>query len=118
VSSVSSPTAEAALTALANFAGYLALFAVIIYALRALNRRKVGRVPAAALALVVAFGCVMAWYVGTVFWLDTYPVHDQPPWLEATSGVAENVESEIIQVWLAALLFAHLLWPGSPESKE
>lgn len=113
-----SNTLEAALVAAANFAGYLTLFALIVYALRALDRRKVGPFPSAGLALVIGFGCAMAWYVATVYWLDSYPHADQPPWLEATSGVAENIQSEVIQVWIAALLFAHLLWPGSPESKD
>lgn len=71
----------------------------------------------AALALFVFFALVMVWYVITEYWLGTKPPHDPPAWLESSNGVAENIQSEIFQVWLAAMYFKHLRWPGSPESK-
>jgi predicted acyltransferase len=110
---------EVLLTAAANIVGY-ALAAVIVVGSARRARRKAVQwgFGDAALALFVFFSLVMVWYVVTEYWLGTKSPHDPPGWLEATNGAAENIQSEIFQVWLAALVFKHLRWPGSPESKE
>lgn len=111
---------EILLTTAANVGGYALAFMVIVHGAR--KAREAGALSEwhlgdAALALFSLWVMAMFWYVVTVYWLDSYPVHSQPPWLEATSGAAENIQSEIIQVWLAALVFKWTRWPGSPESK-
>jgi hypothetical protein len=113
-----SETLQAALTAAGNFAGYVALFLVTVAALTYAQRRGLTAGRAAAAALILDFELVLVWYVATMFWLDSYPHADQPPWLESTSGIAENIQSEIIQIWIAALVFKWLLWKGAPESKD
>jgi hypothetical protein len=109
---------QAVLTWVSNVGGYaLAILVVIHSARRSREGKWVVFFPAAAFALFVLWMITMAWYVASIFWVDTYPEHSVPPWLEASSGIAENIQSEVIQVWLAALLFKYLRWPGSPESK-
>lgn len=115
-----SETMQAVMTAAANIIGYLLLVAVTVYGLVAV-RRRFGwrRFPYyAAAALVLDFAVIFSWYVGTVYWLDSYPHADQPPWLDATSGAAENLQSEVWQVWMTSLVFTWLEWRRSPESKE
>lgn len=109
---------QVAVTSLANIGGYTTLFVVIVALVAALDRRSVGRIPAAALALFGAWIITTCWYVATEYWVGSYTVNTTPEWLEATNGIAENIQSEVIQIWIAALVFAHLLWPGSPDSKE
>lgn len=44
--------------------------------------------------------------------------HDQHNWLRFMNAAIENLQSEVWQVWLATLVFKHLIHVGSPESKE
>jgi hypothetical protein len=110
-------TGEVLLTSVLNVVGYTAVFLTTVWLLAEFERHQIGPVPAAALALFSIWVLITVWYVATVYWLDGYSQHGQPPWLVATSGMAENIQSEVIQVWAAALVFKHLLWPGSPESQ-
>jgi hypothetical protein len=66
---------------------------------------------------VVALALTLALYVESEYWLAQKSPHNPPTWLEATNGVLENIQSEVIQIWLAALVFKYLRWPGSPESE-
>lgn len=109
---------EAALVSAGNFLGYLALFVVTVWVVTLAQRRGWTLARGAAVALVLDFALVLFWYVATMYWLDSYPHQNQPPWLESTSGIAENIQSEIIQIWIAALVFKHLLWRGTPESQD
>jgi hypothetical protein len=109
---------DAVLLAAANVVGYLALFVLSVYLLRLMQRDgRVGPFKAAALGLVIDYAVVTLWYALTMYALDSYPHGQEPVWLDASSGIAENIQSEVIQVWLASLFFANLRWPGSPESK-
>lgn len=109
---------QALLTWAANVAGYALAFLVVVHAARRSRGGSwVAAFPAAAFALFVLWTVTLGWYVGSMYWVDSYPEHSVPPWLEASSGVAENIQSEVIQVWLAALVFKYLRWQGSPESK-
>lgn len=109
---------EAFLTVLANIGGYAFACVVIVHAVRMAEGNFVVGFPKAATALFVLWVMVLAWYVGSMYWLGTYPHAEPPDWLESSSGIAENNQSEILQVWLASLIFKYLPWPGSPESKE
>lgn len=49
--------------------------------------------------------------------------HQQPfewssYWLNFWIRTAENWQSEILQIMVAAWVFKHFLWTGSPESKD
>lgn len=39
-------------------------------------------------------------------------------WLKWLEGTFENNQSEMLQVMVAAWVFKHFFWQGSPESKE
>lgn len=109
---------EALLTIIANVGGYaLAAIVVVHSARRARARAERWGFGDAGLALFVLWVLTMIWYVATVFWSDSYPEHSIPPWLESSEGAAENIQSEVFQVWLASLVFKHARWPGSPESQ-
>jgi hypothetical protein len=116
---------EALLTALANIGGYALAALVVVHYLRR-HGSFVAGFPAAATALFVLWALIVFWYIGTEYWLDQYPqtiergarAFSQPPtWLDASNGIAENQQSEVFQVWLAALVFKYLKWPGTPESQ-
>lgn len=108
---------EVLLTSAGNVFGYVLASLAVVYSLRRKRTQK-WSFGDASVALFVLFAFTMVWYVATEYWLGTKPPHDPPAWLESTNGVAENIQSEIFQVWLASLVFKHLRWPGSPESKE
>ncbi len=52
-------------------------------------------------------------------WLvEQYP-HTQVQWYaEAYRAVFENMQSEVWQIFIAAYVFKHYFWKGTPESKE
>lgn len=107
------------LTVVGNVGGYALAFLVITYGMRRSgNRNYAVGFPAAATALFVLWVASLTWYVGTELLAQDYRhIENVPLWLQASNGIAENIQSEIIQVWLAALVFKHLRWPGSPESQ-
>jgi len=39
-------------------------------------------------------------------------------WIEFAKDTFENNQSEMLQIIVAAWVFKHLLWTGSPESKD
>jgi len=109
---------EAALTVVGNIGGYaLAALVVIVVVRRSGSRDWIAGFPKAASALFVLWCITLAWYVVTEYWLGDYTVNRHPDWLESSNGIAENIQSEVFQVWLAALVFKYLRWPGSPESE-
>jgi hypothetical protein len=111
------PVIEAILTFLANVGGYALAAFVVIHFIRKAGSGWRG-LPDAAVALFLLWMLTMAVYVGLEFWVDTYgSVNRVPPWLDASDGIAENIQSEVFQVWLASMVFKWLKWPGSPESK-
>jgi hypothetical protein len=112
-------TFQILLTILGNVAGYALAFLVVVFAIRSHGGSWVAGFPAAASALFILWFLTMSWYVGTMFYIDDHwsSMDSVPPWAESTSGAAENIQSEVIQVWLAALVFKYLRWPGSPESE-
>lgn len=114
-----SDVAQALLSAIGNIAGYAAAALVVIHGIRKNNRNFVGGFPAAATALFFLWAAVLCWYVGTEFIIEQNYRHEDnvPLWLDSSNGIAENNQSEIFQVWLAALVFKYLRWPGSPESE-
>jgi hypothetical protein len=108
---------EALLTIIANLGGYALAVLVVVHSIR---RSGSGRgLPDAATALFVLWVLTLSFYVATEFYMDdrwSNP-HNVPPWAESTNGIAENIQSEVVQIWIAALVFKYLRWPGSPESK-
>lgn len=110
---------QAVLTAAANVAGYGLAFWVVVHAVRRSGQSWAVGFPAAATALFFLWVITLAFYVGTEFYMDAHwqNPHNVPPTVEATNGIAENIQSEVIQIWLAALCFKYLRWPGSPESQ-
>lgn len=110
---------QALLTASANIAGYAAAALVVIHGIRKNDNKVAIGFPAAATALFFLWAAVLCWYVGTECLIDINYAHEDsvPVWLDSSNGIAENNQSEIFQVWLAALVFKWLRWPGTPESK-
>jgi hypothetical protein len=98
---------QALLTIVGNIGGYALAFVVVTYGMRRSGKRSYAAgFPAAATALFFLWVATLTWYV----WTELLQ--------QSSNGIAENIQSEVIQVWLAALIFKHLNWPGSPESKE
>jgi hypothetical protein len=71
----------------------------------------------AAVILFVGWLILLAAHYGTVYWVDSYEPHQAPSYVEWFEGVMENLQSEIWQIWLAAIIFKHFRWIGTPESK-
>lgn len=109
-------TAEAVVTALANIVGYAAAVLIVVHFVRRAGGSFVVGFPQAAFALFVLWCAALGFYVGTEYWIASEGER-APAWMESTNGIAENVQSEILQIWIAAFLFSKLRWPGSPESK-
>jgi 4-amino-4-deoxy-L-arabinose transferase-like glycosyltransferase len=116
---------EAVLTAVCLTAGYM-LAAVVVLAVTPKQERLPDRLASAAVALTLLFAACVAFYVWTEYRLDVYPefiiehgeaTSGAPTWLRAANGAAENMLSEVFQVWMAAYYFKHRPWPGSPESE-
>lgn len=110
---------QALLTIVGNVAGYTLAFLIVIHVVRASGGSWTVGFPAAATALFILWVLCLSFYIGTEFYMDAEwkNPHNIPPWAESTNGAAENIQSEVIQVWLAALVFKYLRWPGSPESE-
>lgn len=118
---------EAALTSVGLVGGYM-IAAIVVVMLTPRQERLTDRIASAAVALGVLFALCVVVFVGSEFWLDSLPeaveriggpfsYQANPTWLDAVNKASENMLSEVFQIWLAALVFKHLRWPGSPESK-
>ncbi len=72
-------------------------------------------------AAIVLIGLWLA-LLGLHGWLEFVTrlySQDQVPWgIEWARAAVENLQSEVWQVALAAWVFKHFLWRGSPESKD
>lgn len=112
------PVEESILTILGNIGGYALAVLVVVHFLRKTPGEDFVTVfPKAAAALFVLWVSVTTWYVASEAWVSSFPAHRAPDWLESSNGISENNQSEIFQIWLAAVVFKWLKWPGSPESK-
>jgi uncharacterized membrane protein YbhN (UPF0104 family) len=116
---------EAILTFLGLTGGYM-LAAVVVLAITPKQDRLPDRLASASIALTLLFALCVVAFVWTEYRLDQYPefiiengkaMSSEPTWLRAWNGAAENMLSEIFQVWMAAFYFKHRPWPGSPESE-
>lgn len=116
---------EAVLTCLGLIGGYM-LAAVVVLVITPKQEKLSDRLASAALALTLLFALTVVAFVWTEYRLDEYPefiiehgeaTSGSPTWLRAWNGAAENMLSEVFQVWMAALYFKHRPWPGSPESE-
>jgi hypothetical protein len=73
----------------------------------------------AAVILVSLWLVLLALYYASEWGCETFwGPHVVPWWAEATRGTFENLQSEAWQVAVAAWVFKHFYWRGSPESKE
>jgi hypothetical protein len=71
----------------------------------------------AAIFLFGLWVILLVGHYGFTYWVDTYPPHHAPTTVEWMEAVLENLQSEVWQVWLAALVFKWFRWYGTPESK-
>jgi hypothetical protein len=110
-------TAEAVLTTLGNLIGFTGIVLLTVWVLRRPPGDRTAGIGRAAWALWWLWALTLSLYVASEFWLAEEPPHNPPTWLDATNGILENLQSEVIQIWIAALVFKYLRWPGSPESK-
>lgn len=108
---------EGIVTTLGNLVGFSGIVLLVVWMFRLPPNDRVAGIGKAAWALWWLWAITLAGYVGTEYWLATEPPHNPPTWLEATNGILENLQSEVVQIWIAALIFKYLRWPGSPESK-
>lgn len=46
------------------------------------------------------------------------PFNERQFWVEWAKDTFENNQSEMLQVMVAAWVFKHFLWTGTPESKD
>ena len=109
---------EAALTIVGLVGGYM-LAAVVVVAVTPKQERLPDRLAAAAIELTLLFILCVAAFVATEYWIDAKFDRDEDVWgwLSAWHAAAENMLSEVWQIWVAALYFKHRPWPGSPESE-
>jgi hypothetical protein len=114
---VSDHTLEAIATTLVNLLGFTGIVVLIIWVFRSAPDGRSGLVAKAAWALWWLWCVTLSLYVATEFMLAEKSPHNPPTWLEATNEILENLQSEVVQIWVAALVFKYLRWPGSPESK-
>jgi hypothetical protein len=112
-----SQTVEAVLTTLGNLFGFTGIVFLTVWLLRKPPGDRLAGIGRAAWALWWLWALTLALYVASEYWLAQKSPHNPPTWLEATNGVLENIQSEVIQIWLAAVVFKYLRWPGSPESE-
>jgi hypothetical protein len=112
-----SQTVEAVLTTLGNLFGFTGIVFLTVWLLRKPPGDRLAGIGRAAWALWWLWALTLALYVASEYLLAQKSPHNPPTWLEATNGVLENIQSEVIQIWLAALVFKYLRWPGSPESE-
>jgi hypothetical protein len=72
----------------------------------------------AAIVLLGLWVLLLAAHGMLEYTVSTEP-HATPPWaLEWARAAVENLQSEVWQVALAAWVFKHFFWKGSPESKD
>jgi hypothetical protein len=116
---------EAILTTVGIFGGYI-LAAIVVLVVTPKQERLPERLASAAIALTALFLICTAVFVASEYWLDSWPEYaiegqlvqsERPTWLDAVNAAAENMLSEVFQIWLAAMYFKHRRWPGSPEDK-
>lgn len=110
-------TVEAILTSLGNLLGFSGIVVLVVWTLRKPPGDRIAGIGRAAWALWWLWALTLSLYVASEYWLAEEPPHNPPTWLEATNGILENLQSEVVQIWVAALIFKYLRWPGSPESK-
>jgi hypothetical protein len=108
---------QAILTTIGNYAGY-AVASLLLIAIFRTRNPTVAQIGTALWVLGILWFMVVGWFVASEFWIDTFPPHQAPTWLEASNSVAENNQSEVFQVWLATMLYKYCRAPGSPESKD
>jgi hypothetical protein len=114
---MSTQTIDAILTTLVNLLGFTGIVVLTVWVFSKSPRDRTAGIGHAAWALWWLWALTLSLYVASEFWLSEKPPHNPPPWLEATNGILENIQSEVVQIWVAALVFKYLRWPGSPESK-
>jgi hypothetical protein len=114
---MSTHTLEAVVTTLGNLIGITGIVLLFVWAFRQPPGARVAGLGKAAWALWMMWGVTLALYVGSEYWLSEESAHNPPTWLSATNGILENIQSEVVQIWIASLVFKYLPWPGSPESK-
>lgn len=107
---------QAILTSAGNILGYASAVFVMVVIFRGRNP-TVSQIGTAFWALFLLWAIVLSWSVASGFWLNTFPEHSPPDWLDASNNIAWNMQSEVWQVWLATLFFKWLRAPGSPDSK-
>lgn len=110
-------TGEAIFTSLGNLVGFSGIVLLVVWMLRKPPGDLIAGIGRAAWALWWLWALTLSFYVASEYWLSEESAHNPPTWLEATNGILENLQSEIVQIWLAALIFKYLRWPGTPESK-
>jgi len=110
-------TVEAILTTLSNLLGFSGIVILTVWVLHKKPGDRIVGIGQAAWALWWLWALTLSFYVASEYWLAQEPPHNPPTWLEATNGILENIQSEVVQIWVAALIFKYLRWPGSPESK-
>lgn len=76
------------------------------------------RAYSAAIILIGLWLALLGMDALTTYVASTYPEHDIPWTIEWLEGVFENLQSEAWQVAVAAWVFKHFFWKGSPESKD
>jgi len=114
---MSSETVEAVLTTLGNLVGFTGIMLLVVWMFRQAPGDRAAGIGHAAWALWWLWALTLSLYVASEYWLAQESAHNPPTWLDATNGILENIQSEVIQIWIAALIFKYLRWPGSPESK-
>ncbi len=110
-------TFEGIVTTIVNLFGFTGIVVLIVWLFRLTPTERVGIAARAAWALWWLWCVTLSIYVGTEFMLSEESPHNPPTAIEATNEIFENLQSEVVQVWVAALVFKYLRWPGSPESK-
>jgi hypothetical protein len=119
---------EAIVTGLSLFGGYL-LAAVVVLLVTPKQERLPERIASAAIALTILFALCVVSFIASEVVQDQFPQSQIkevvpgffesesgiPLWVDSWNKIAENMVSEVWQIWLAALYFKHRRWPGSPE---
>lgn len=73
----------------------------------------------AAVVLIALWLALLGLHGWLEYVVDAHFSHAHQHWgWEWARAAVENLQSEVWQVALAAWVFKHFLWQGSPESKE